>query len=76
MAVGNFPSPATGGRVWVFGARIATPAPGLLKVPGRLEFAMCVRPQPFEGAPPAPRCAQRRKAFAQAFGLSVSVESV
>ena len=25
-------------------------APGLLKVPGRLEFAMCVRPQPFEGA--------------------------
>ena len=27
-----------------------TPAPGLLLVLGRLEFAMCVRPQPFEGA--------------------------
>ena len=44
MAVGNFPSPATDGRVWVAGAGIATPAPGLLKVPGRLEFAVCVRP--------------------------------
>ena len=50
LAVGNIPFPATGGGVWVAGARIATPAPGLLKVPGRLEFAMCVRPQPFEGA--------------------------
>ena len=45
--IAKTPSPATGGRVWVAGARIATPAPGLLKVPERLEFAMCVRSPAF-----------------------------
>ena len=46
MAAGNLSSPAIGGRVWVAGARIATPAPGLLV---RVRDVRAP-PQPFEGA--------------------------